>query len=87
MTHTTGSPLVDAVQQRIRDALRSSAALDARQITVDVDGPCVVLEGTVRSWAEHEDVERAVLSTPGVTRVDNRLALLVKAKLAAHSRA
>jgi osmotically-inducible protein OsmY len=41
------------------------------------------LKGAVRSWAEHEDAERTALSIPGVTTVDNQLALLVKAKLAA----
>jgi osmotically-inducible protein OsmY len=50
---------------------------------VCVKGSCAVLKGAVRSWAEHEAAERAALSIPGVSSVDNQLALLVKAKVAA----
>ena len=35
----------------------------------------VVLRGTVRSWAEREEAERAAWLAPGVTRVDNRIAV------------
>jgi osmotically-inducible protein OsmY len=41
-----------------------------------------VLKGAVHSWADHEAAERTALSIPGVTSVDNQLALLVKGKLA-----
>jgi hypothetical protein len=43
-------------------------------------GSCAVLHGAVRSWAEHRDAERAARTTPGVTSVDNQLALLAKVK-------
>jgi osmotically-inducible protein OsmY len=61
------------VRRRIEDALRRSAEVDANRITVEADGSEVVLRGTVKSWAEREEAERAAWAAPGVTRVDNRI--------------
>jgi hypothetical protein len=36
-----------------------------------------VLKGTVRSWAEREEAERAAWRAPGVTSADNRTAIAV----------
>ena len=82
MTNTTISPLAEDLERRIHEAVASIAAEPDERISVCVKGTCAVLKGAVRSWAEHEDAERAALSIPGVTTVDNQLALLVKAKLA-----
>ena len=82
MTTATSNPLATDVERRVHEALVSSAEDDAARINVRVNGSCAVLKGAVRSWAEHEDAERAALSIPGVTTVDNQLALRVKAKLA-----
>ena len=61
------------VQEKIEEALRRSAELDARRIRVEVNGTEVILEGTVRSWAEREEAERAAWSAPGTTKVDNHI--------------
>jgi osmotically-inducible protein OsmY len=66
-------PTPDDVKQRIREALERGAEFDADRITVEVDGHKVILRGTVRSYAEMRDAERAALNAPGVTEVDNRL--------------
>ncbi|HEX8944184.1 MAG TPA: BON domain-containing protein [Gemmatimonadaceae bacterium] len=84
MSVNNAAPVADDVERRIREVLDANVEPDLVQhVSVCVKGTCAVLKGAVRSWAEHEDAERAALSIPGVTSVDNQLALLVKGKLAA----
>lgn len=61
------------VSAKIRDALRRSAELDAAHITVEAHDGSVTLKGTVRSFAERRDAERAAWGAPGVTKVDDRI--------------
>jgi osmotically-inducible protein OsmY len=63
------------IRRKIEDAFRRSAELDASRITVEANGSEVILRGTVKSWAERQEAERAAWAAPGVTRVDNRVAI------------
>jgi osmotically-inducible protein OsmY len=65
-----------AVQQRVEEALRRSAAVDARRVVVDVDNDTVWLWGQVGTWSEREEVERAAWSAPGVARVENHVEVM-----------
>jgi osmotically-inducible protein OsmY len=65
------------IRRKIEDALRRSAELDASRITVEANGSEVILRGTVKSWAERQEAERAAWAAPGVTRVDNRVTVAV----------
>jgi len=63
------------IKQRIEDALKRSAEVDARQIRVKVEGDTVKLEGTIHMLGERNIAERAAWATPGVRRVEDHLML------------
>lgn len=65
------SPNASEVKQRILAALRHSADVNARQITVETRDGDVILRGAVRSWLERQDAERAAWDSPGVSRVED----------------
>ena len=65
--------VLSEIRRKIEDALRRAAEIDASRITVETNGGEVVLRGTVRSWAERQEAERAAWWAPGVTKVDNRI--------------
>jgi osmotically-inducible protein OsmY len=63
------------LKRKIEDALVRSAQVDAKSITVEVQGSKAVLKGRVRSWAEREEAERTAWLAPGIAAVDNQISL------------
>jgi len=70
-------PSPEETKRKIEDALVRNAEMDAKRISVDVDGDKVILSGTVRSWAERMEAERAAWSAPGVASVEDRITVSV----------
>lgn len=61
------------VKSAIEAALKRNAEIDANHIAVETEGDKVILRGTVRSWMEREEAERAAWSAPGVRSVEDRI--------------
>jgi osmotically-inducible protein OsmY len=61
------------IKNRIEDAFRRIAHVDADRISVDAHGSEITLRGEVRSWAERDQAQQTAWSAPGVTNVANEL--------------
>ncbi|HYR11576.1 MAG TPA: BON domain-containing protein [Longimicrobium sp.] len=65
------------IKGKIEAALQRTASRDAARVSVDTVGSKVILRGTVRTWAERDDAERAAWSAPGVTGVESHIEIEV----------
>ena len=64
-----------AVKEAIEKALKRDAEIDAAGINVTANGGKVTLAGTVRTFDERGEAGAAAWSAPGVTEVENDLAV------------
>lgn len=72
-------PGVSDIEMFIADGLKRNAIVDARHIAIDVHDGRVVLRGTARSGAERNEAERIAWTAPGVSTVENHIALGIDA--------
>lgn len=61
------------IKEKITKAFERSAEVNAKNITISVDGHTVTLRGTVNSIAEKDEAQRAAYFAPGVYEVKNEL--------------
>lgn len=64
------------VRERIVDALKRSADIDASTITVVTDGDTVKLGGKVHAGYERRVAERAAWAAPGVNRIEDNIMVI-----------
>jgi len=69
----TVKPVISSadVRNQIVRALERTAEVDAKRISVEIQGTTVVLRGAAKSWIEREAAERAAWAAPGVASVEN----------------
>lgn len=61
------------VRNRIEDAFKRQAGLDAASVTITTKGNKVVLGGKVSAWHERRLAEQAAWGAPGVTQVEDHI--------------
>lgn len=63
----------DQIRNKIEQAFRRSAEIDANNITVEEHNGEVTLKGMVRSWVERQEAERVAWLAPGVRKVEDHI--------------
>jgi osmotically-inducible protein OsmY len=70
---TYPTPQAGDVQGSIKKAFKRNATLDADDLFVTTDNGTVTINGTVSSWAEHDEALDAAWAAPGVTSVQDEM--------------
>ena len=70
------APSTIDIRQRIMDAFKRSADLDAGTITVETEGDKVKLSGKVHSSYERRIAEQAAWAAPGVNRLEDNIMII-----------
>jgi len=63
------------LKSKINAALHRSIQIDSNSIQVEISGSKVILSGTVSSIKEKEDADTAAWMAPGVSSVENKIAI------------
>ncbi len=64
-----------SIKQKIEEAFKRHAQIDAQALTVTIKEETVILGGAVQSWAERDEAERIASAAPGIAKVENRIAV------------
>lgn len=64
------------IKERVADAIKRMADLDARSIWATTENGTVHLHGTVHTFYERKLAEEAAKAAPGVTKVENEIAVV-----------
>lgn len=67
---------VTDIKQRIENALKRNAEVEADAIKVTVQEGRVILDGKVKAWYERDLAERTAWSAPGVISVEDRISVV-----------
>jgi osmotically-inducible protein OsmY len=69
------SPDVSVVKERIASALGDKGAAESDQLRISASAGRVTISGSVRTWSQHDDAIAAAWATPGVTELEDRIAV------------
>jgi len=67
------APSAGDVRHSIKKAMERNAKLDADSLSVDSSNGTITLDGTVSSWADHDEAVAAAWAAPGVTDVEDHI--------------
>ena len=70
---TYPTPSAGDVQESIKKAFKRNAAIDADDLIISTHNGTVTIDGTVGSWAEHDEALDAAWAAPGVTSVRDEM--------------
>jgi osmotically-inducible protein OsmY len=71
LVHST--PRTGDVRESIEKAFKRHAALEANDLRISTSNGTVTIDGTVRSWSEHDEAIAAAWAAPGVQLVVDHL--------------